>query len=107
MGHSLGMSTNSYYRATYDEILNDYLKAIPLLTISRENRLQKQFEDVIEQSKINNDNVKSQLYEKEQSIIDLTVRNSSNTDTIAALSDQIMKLIGEVEALKKDRIKPN
>ncbi len=107
MGHSLGMSTNSYYRATYDEILNDYLKAVPLLTISSENRLQKQIEDVIEQSKINNDNVKSQLYEKEQSIIDLTVRNSSNTDTIAALSDQIMKLIGEVEALKKDRIKPN
>jgi integrase len=24
MGHSLGMSTNSYYRATSDEILKDY-----------------------------------------------------------------------------------
>jgi integrase len=107
MGHSLGMSTNSYYRATSDEILNDYLKAVPLLTISSENRLQKQIEDVIEQSKINNDNVKSQLYEKQQSIIDLTERNSSNTDAIAALSDQIMKLMGEVEALKKDRIKHN
>jgi hypothetical protein len=34
IGHSLGMSTNSYYRATSDEILKDYLKAAPFLTIS-------------------------------------------------------------------------
>jgi hypothetical protein len=72
MGHSLGMSTNSYYSATSDEILNDFLKAFPLLTISKENRFQRQMQDVIEQSKINNDNIKSQLYEKEQAISDLT-----------------------------------
>jgi hypothetical protein len=53
MGHSLGMFTNSYYRATSDEILKDYLKAVPFLTISSENRLQKQMEDVMERSKIN------------------------------------------------------
>src|SRR5690349_9279440 len=87
MGHSLGMSTNSYYRATSDEILNDYLKAVPFLTRSSENRLQKQMENVMEQSKISNDNIKSQLYEKEQAIINLAERNSSNTDAFAALSD--------------------
>lgn len=58
MGHSLNMSTNSYYRATSDQILADYLKAVQLLTISKENRFQRQLQDVMEQSKINNDNIK-------------------------------------------------
>ena len=56
MGHSLGMSTNSYYRATSDEILKDYLKAVSFLTISSEIRLQRQMEQVVEQSR--NDNAK-------------------------------------------------
>jgi integrase len=57
MGHSLGMSTNSYYRATTsDEILKDYLKAVPFLTISSEIRLQRQMEQVVEQ--LRNDNAK-------------------------------------------------
>ena len=35
MGHSIGIS-DSYYRPTEDELLDDYLKAIPFLTISDE-----------------------------------------------------------------------
>jgi hypothetical protein len=99
MGHSIGIS-GSYYRATESELLDDYTKAIEFLTISNENKLQKQIENVIEQSKINNDLVKSQLYEKEQAISNLTEGNSSNTDAIAALSDQILKLTKEIEMLK-------
>ncbi len=38
MGHSIGMSTNSYYRATSDETLKDYLKAVHF-TICSEIRL--------------------------------------------------------------------
>jgi hypothetical protein len=56
MGHSVGMSTNSYYCATSDEILKDYLKAAHFLTISIEIRLQRQMEQVVEQSR--NDNAK-------------------------------------------------
>jgi hypothetical protein len=100
MGHSLDMSTNSYYRATSDEILADFLKAVPLLTISKENRFQTQIQDVMEQSKISNDNIKSELYEKGQVITKLIQRDSLNTDAIASLSDQVMKLMREIEALK-------
>lgn len=46
MGHSLGMSTNSYYRATSDEILKDYLKAVSFLTISSEIRLQDKWSEL-------------------------------------------------------------
>jgi hypothetical protein len=38
MGHSTGIS-DSYYRATEAELLEDYLKAIDFLTISNENKL--------------------------------------------------------------------
>jgi hypothetical protein len=58
-------------------------------------------EDVMQQSKINNNNIKSQLYEKEQTISHFTEINSSNTDAIAALSDQVLKLTKEIEMLKK------
>ena len=64
MGHSIGIS-DSYYRVTENELLDDYLKAIPLLTIGTENILQKQMEEVAEKSRITTANVKSQLYEKE------------------------------------------
>jgi hypothetical protein len=103
MGHTIGIS-GCYYRASESEILADYMNAIEYLTISNENRLQKQMEDVIEQSKVNNDIVKSQLYEKEQVISNLTERNSSNTDAIAALSDQLLRLTNEIEMLKKGRV---
>jgi len=40
MGHSIGIS-DCYYRATENELLQDYLKAVDLLTINEENRLRK------------------------------------------------------------------
>ena len=50
------MSTNSYYCATAVEILKYYLKVVPFLTISTEIRLQRQMEQVVEQS--SNDDAK-------------------------------------------------
>ena len=38
MNHSIGIS-NSYYRATENDILEDYLKVVDFLTISKENRI--------------------------------------------------------------------
>lgn len=38
MGHSTGIS-DSYYRPNENELLNDYLNAVPTLTISKENRI--------------------------------------------------------------------
>jgi hypothetical protein len=47
MGHSVGIS-DSYYRPTEKELLEDYLRAVPLLTVSeaeevrRESQLSRQ-----------------------------------------------------------------
>jgi hypothetical protein len=52
MGHSVGLS-DSYYRATESELLDDYLKAIDVLTVNEENTLRKKVEGTeIERSRI-------------------------------------------------------
>ena len=64
MGHSVGIS-DSYYRATERELLDDYLKAVPILTIGSEHRLQNQIRKIEEDTRNNDTNIKSQLYEKD------------------------------------------
>jgi hypothetical protein len=52
MDHSLGESQN-YHRPTEEELLEDYLNVIDLLTINEENRLRRQVEKLeIEKSRI-------------------------------------------------------
>jgi hypothetical protein len=56
MGHSIGIA-DSYYRATEDEVLQDYLKAVDFLSISSENALKlenekmKQHNDSLQREK--------------------------------------------------------
>jgi len=47
MGHSIGIS-DSYYRATEAELLEDYLKAVDYLTINDENRLKLKLEQRVQ-----------------------------------------------------------
>jgi hypothetical protein len=48
-------------------------------------------------------NIESKLSEKEKEIQLLRQRDSVNTDAIANLSDQVMKLMAEVQEVKKQR----
>jgi hypothetical protein len=101
MNHSIGIS-DSYYRATETELLQDYLKAVDTLTINDDKRtLQKQVTELTEKSKEENYIIKGKLSEKEKEIQLLTQRDSMNTDAISNLSDQVMKLMVEVQELKK------
>ena len=74
MGHLVGIS-DSYYRAYKKELLDDYLKAISILTIGNETRLQNQIRKIEEETRNNETNIKSQLYEKEQTIAILNEGN--------------------------------
>lgn len=47
MGHSIGIS-DSYYRATEAELLQDYLRAVDFLTINEENRLKLKLEQRVQ-----------------------------------------------------------
>src|SRR5215207_8875082 len=102
MGHSIGIS-DSYYRATDIELLDDYLRAVPILAISNEHRLQKQMEDAMERSRENDVNIKSELHEKGQELAALAEKDSMNIDAISALSEKVMNLMKEIEILKKNK----
>jgi len=78
MGHSTGLS-DSYYRPTESELLEDYLKVIDHLTIVDETRLKIELEEM------------SRIKE----------HDALNTDAIATLSDQLTKVMQEIEILKK------
>lgn len=46
LGHRLPGTTGSYYRPDESELLQEYLKAVDLLTINEENRLKKKVEEL-------------------------------------------------------------
>lgn len=68
MGHDTGIS-ESYWRPTENEVLQDYLKAVDLLTINYDNDksvLQKQFAELTEKSEEQHYIIKGKLAEKEK-----------------------------------------
>lgn len=75
MGHSVGIS-DSYYRPTEKDLLDDYLKVVNHLTLRAESTIKAEVEQVKE-------------------------KGSMNEDAIATLSDQVMKLMVEINELKK------
>ncbi len=103
MNHSCGISDN-YYRITEAELLEDYLKALDLLTINSDKLiLQKQVLKLKEKSKEENYIIKGKLSEKEKEIQLLAQRDTMNTDAIATLSDRLTKVMQEIEILKKQQ----
>ena len=81
MGHSTGIS-DSYYRPTEKELLEDYLKCVDQLGITSESRLQ---------------------FEVEEEINQMQERDAMNSDAITALSDQVAKLMQEIQILKQQK----
>lgn len=86
MGHDIGISA-LYYKPTEKEVLDDYLKAVDLLTIN-DNKLilQKQVIELTEKSKNNEFIIKAKLQEKDDTI--QSMREKYDTD-IALLKDAI------------------
>jgi len=80
--------------------LDDYLKAVDFLTINKGHKLENEITLVIDKSKRSESEIKSNLYNKEQEIKKLMDEASFNSDAIAALSDQVIKLQKEIEMLK-------
>jgi hypothetical protein len=103
MGHSIGIS-DSYYKIPEKEILDNYLEAEKYLTISRENQLGKNIENVILENNKNNNMIKEKIIQKEQEIQALETKEKINEDVIASLSDQLLRITEELEKLKNQII---
>jgi integrase len=63
MGHSTGIS-DSYYRPTENDLLQDFLKCIDALTINDENSLQTKVDDLAIKSRDNEYLVNAKLVKK-------------------------------------------
>jgi len=105
MGHSSSMGlTKNYYKPTEKMLLDDYIKAVDLLTISNIRlRLEKQVKELSEKSKDSEYIIKAKLMEKDQQVQDLKKLDKSKEKSLAALSDKVMKLMIEVQQLKKEK----
>ena len=67
MSHSTGIS-DSYYRATEQELLDDYLKAMDSLTIDERNKLKKRIDSLEEKNEDEKYITKAKLQEKDEQI---------------------------------------
>ena len=68
MGHDIGLA-NSYYKPSEQELLDDYIKAIDLLTIfTDKSKLEKQVRELNEKSRDNDYLIKAELQEKDEQI---------------------------------------
>ena len=82
MGHSVGIS-DSYYRPTEKDLLEEYQKAIDALTISNENRLKTKVEALAATSKETEEMIKIKLAEKDKELQLLRQRDELNNDALA------------------------
>jgi hypothetical protein len=92
MGHSSGVS-DSYWRPTEKEVLQDYLKAVDLLTINTNNKastlLQKQVAELTEKSEEQNYIIREKLAKKEKEIEEMKAQMTilhANTSTFSRFS---------------------
>ena len=87
MNHSCGISDN-YYRIIKAELLEDYLKAVDLLTINSDKLiLQKQVLELKEKSKDSEYIIKAKLQEKENQIDSLIKKQEQFEVLIQSLID--------------------
>jgi hypothetical protein len=71
MGHDIGVS-KSYYKPTEKEVMEDYLKAVDLLSINGDKLvLQKQVTELKEKTRDNEYIIKAKLQEKDKDIAEL------------------------------------
>jgi integrase len=100
MGHDIGISA-SYYKPTEREVLEDYLKAVDLLTINGDKIiLQKQVLELKEKSKDSEYIIKAKMQEKDNQI-----RNIQ--DQFTAMQSQVQALIstlGSMDQLSKNEL---
>lgn len=84
LSHSTGIS-DSYYRATEQELLDDYLKAMDSLTIDERNKLKKRIDSLEEKNEDEKYIIKAKLQEKEEQINQLINKQEKFEQLIQSL----------------------
>ena len=103
LGHSIGLS-NSYYRPTVEEMLNEYQKVVNELTIDPSHRLQKKVEELKEKDDFQNYVIDKKMKEKDDQIKALQDSINFLSDTVnrALLADPANKIITATTSERDD-----
>jgi small-conductance mechanosensitive channel len=94
MGHDIGLS-GSYYKPKEKDVLEDYLKAVDVLTINAgKTLLQKQVSELKEKAK-DGEYIRAKLQEKDDDIAELKsavefLKNKINATVIAERSSKVI-----------------
>ncbi|HEY6536461.1 MAG TPA: hypothetical protein VIY08_11795 [Candidatus Nitrosocosmicus sp.] len=102
LSHSIGIS-NSHYRPTENEILEDYLKVSDLLQIDKESQLQKELHKYEQKNHEETYIIKGKLQEREEEVKALKQKYEND---MKSLEEKIDKRIQEIY-LKVDMTKLN
>ena len=86
LSHSTGIS-DSYYTATEQELLDDYLKAMDSLTIDERNKLKKRIDSLEEKNENEDYIIKVRLHEKDEQIKSLLQKQEKFEQMIQSLID--------------------
>jgi hypothetical protein len=105
LGHDIGLS-GSYYKPTEKEVLEDYLKAVDLLTINNNQKvLEKQINELKEHNKDNEYIIKAKLQEKDEQLLELKKNDKIKEDALAHLSDQLLFLTERIQEIERKQSK--
>jgi hypothetical protein len=102
MSHDTGI-TQHYFKPKQEELLEDYLKVIDLLTINNNQKiLEKQIMELREKNHDNEYIIKAKLNEKDEEIHELKKKDRVKEDALANLSDQLMYLSERIQQLERN-----
>jgi hypothetical protein len=86
LGHSVGLD-DWYYRPTPNDLLEEFLKAVDLLTINEENRLRKKVE-VLKAERDEIDMLKGRVQQKDDRLSVVEKQMKSLVSTLSKLTEQ-------------------
>jgi len=86
LSHSIGIS-NSYYRPTENELLEDYLKVSDLLQIDKQSQLQNELHQYQQKNQEESLMIKGRLQERDEQINALIKKQEQFENMIHALID--------------------
>jgi hypothetical protein len=100
------LDSSSYYKPTEKEILEDYLKAIDLLSINNNQKIfEKEIIELKEKSQDNEYIIKAKLHEKDEEIKELKKNDKVKEDALAHLSDQLLFLTERIQEIERKQSK--
>jgi hypothetical protein len=100
LSHSTGIS-DSYYRATEQELLDDYLKAMDSLTIDERNKLKKRIDKLEEKNEDETYIIKAKLQEKDEQIKCIQIKYDEELQILKEAIVDMQELIKHPEKLIK------